>query len=213
MTNEPTQLTRKEREEAFRRNLVLDAAEQLFAEKGFEGTTVAEIAERAELAKGSLYQLFGSKEELIAAAIRRKVDEVWAALDEILSRPVSPAEVIRAIIRVKLKTVWRSRHFARIFLHELRGFQWCMDSPQLNAYRRDVETLERRIKEVFAEGQKTGEFRSDIPPTYLFAAMAGFSNAAIHSWLQEGDELDLEAALNHAVELFFHGVSPRDGSD
>jgi hypothetical protein len=88
-----------------------------------------------------------------------------------------------------------------------------MDSPLLDTYRKEIRAVESRIEELFADGQSQGQFRSDIPPPRLFAAMAGFSNAIVHSWLEEDDELDIETALEHAVELFFHGVSPRNGSE
>jgi len=213
VTKNTEHLSRKEKEEAFRRDLVLDAAESLFAEKGFDGTTVSDIASRSELAKGSLYQLFQSKEEIISAIIRRKVDRIWGVLDEVFRMEVSALEKIRNIMRIKLKAVWESRHFARIFLHELRGFHWEIETPLLDAYRSEMHTMMGRIGELLAEGQQAGEFRRDLPPSVLFAAMTGFSNAVIYAWLESGEEMDIETALDEAVELFLHGVCPREGCD
>ena len=77
-------ITRKEREERFRRDIVLEAAEALFAEKGYAHTTVADIAKRSELAKGSLYHLFQSKEEIFTAILDRKMSVVLEKLDRLL---------------------------------------------------------------------------------------------------------------------------------
>ena len=208
MTNQENSLTRKEREEAFRRDLVLDVAERLFAEKGFDGTTVADIAERSELAKGSLYHLFQSKEEIIGAIIQRKLNQVVTDLNEIFSRPLGPLEKIRAVMRAKLIGVWESRHFARIFLHELRGFHWSTETPLLNTYREQIEGMMRKTEEEFAQGQKQGQFRDDIPASTLLAVMAGFSNAIIYTWLKAQEDFNIDVALDQAFKLFMHGVSP-----
>jgi len=208
LTNDSNSPTRKEREEAFRRNLVLDAAESLFAEKGFDGTTVADIAEHSELAKGSLYHLFQSKEEIIAGIIGRKLDNVIAHVDKLFSRPASPLEKIKESMRAKLLGVWESRHFAQIFLHELRGFHWSTETPILDTWRDRINTLKRKTEEVIAEGQKQGQFRTDLPPSTIVAAMAGLSNAIIFTWLRSEEDFDIDVAFDHALELFLHGVSP-----
>ncbi len=213
MNDQQTQLSRKEREEAFRRDLVLDVAERLFAEKGFDGTTVADIAERSELAKGSLYHLFQSKDDIIAALIHRKMGQIIGQLEQALGAPVSPREKIRRIFQLKLRTVWESRHFARIFLHELRGFHWRMDYPLLETYRNEMEEARRRIEMALAEGQKAGEFRDDLPASTLLAAMEGFSNAIIYFWLKSDEEFDLDKAVSQAEALFLNGVSPREGGE
>ena len=206
MTDNSTQLSRKEREEAFRRELVLDVAESLFAEKGFDGTTVSDIAERSELAKGSLYQIFQSKEEIIAAIIGRKIDRIWGIVDDIVKRPISPTERVREVFRTKLESVWESRHFARIFLHELRGLHPCVDSPLLDAYVERMRAMTAKIEVVFAEGQEKGDFRRDVPASTLFAAMEGFSNAIIYTWLNCEGDFDLDTAVRQAEDLFLHGV-------
>jgi TetR/AcrR family transcriptional regulator, cholesterol catabolism regulator len=204
--NEP--LSRKEREEEFRRNLVLDAAESLFAERGFDGTTVAEIAERSELAKGSLYQLFQSKDEIFSALVKRKMDHIWKLLDEIFSRDISPLEKMRLIMREKLAAVWDSRQFARIFLNELKGLHWTIEPPLMASVHEKAGLGLKRIEVLFEEGQKIGEFRDDLHATTLVAAFAGFTNAIIYTWLNREDDFKMEDALNQAMELFMNGVSP-----
>ncbi len=59
-----TELTRREREKAQHRRLMLEAAEVVFAQKGFHSATVHEVAERAEFSVGYMYNLFESKKDL-----------------------------------------------------------------------------------------------------------------------------------------------------
>jgi AcrR family transcriptional regulator len=213
VTNNDNNLTRKEREEAFRRDLVLDAAESLFAEKGFDGTTVAEIAERSELAKGSLYHLFQSKEDIIAAIIHRKLDYFMRNLGDLLNSSASPIDKIKGFMRTKLMGVWESRHFARIFLYELRGFHWSTETPLMDEWRGQVESMMRSIEEVIAEAQRAKQIRSDLPTSIILSGMAGFSNAIIYSWLNTDQDFDVDVALDQALSLFLDGAMPPGEGD
>ena len=206
MHTEDSQMSRKEREEEFRRNLVLDAAEELFSQKGFDGATVADIAQASELAKGSVYQLFQSKEEIIAGIIRRKMDRMKSRLEDILSKPGQPTEKIRQVIMVKLDIVWESREFARIFFHELRGFHWCIESPLMQIDHEEIVDMFKRVENVIKEAQRIGEIRSDISSGTLMAAMDGFSNGIIFSWLMNPEEVDVQKAATEVQELFLNGA-------
>jgi AcrR family transcriptional regulator len=212
MTNNDSHQTRKEREEAFRRDLILDAAMTLFAEKGFDGATVADIAQASELAKGSLYQIFQSKEEIIAAIINRKIDRMSDSLSESLSINGSPTDIIRRIIANSLEDIWENRKFARIFFHEMKGFHWRGDPglPDM-VHERVFDTL-KKIEQVISKGQQNGEFRSDISSATLLAALHGFLNGVIFMWLNNIESMDLENAVREVQDLFLYGAKPREGS-
>ena len=71
-------LSRKDQEQQTRRAAILFAARRLFTEKGFAGTTVAEIARRAEVSVGAIYQLFESKEALQSVLLEEKASRLLA---------------------------------------------------------------------------------------------------------------------------------------
>lgn len=66
--------SRKERELALRQAIIFDAAEAVLAERGYHGASVDEVAKRAEISVGTLYNLFGNKENLFASLIERNID-------------------------------------------------------------------------------------------------------------------------------------------
>lgn len=206
-----SQPSRKEREEEFRRNLVLDIAEALFAEKGFHGTTVADIAEAAELAKGSLYQLFESKEELISAIIRRKIDGIHSEINKAFTSECSPSEKIHKIIEIKLLSIWENRKFARIFFHELRGFHWCIETPLIELYQSEIGHMLDQIEHIFKEGQEKGEFRTDMSASTMVYALGGLSNGIVFQWLKNPESIDAEEAIREVQELFLNGIRPIEG--
>ena len=87
-------LSRKDQEQQSRRGAILFAAGRLFTEKGFAGTTVAEIARRAEVSVGAIYQLFESKEALQSALLEEKASRLLAhAGGEPAAREVVPAGI------------------------------------------------------------------------------------------------------------------------
>jgi AcrR family transcriptional regulator len=91
------QMTRKERERATRRKEIIDAAESLFASKGFENTTMDEIAERAEFGKPTLYSYFKSKEEILFRVHMRKHDAKMATFREAIEKETSGYDKLRAL--------------------------------------------------------------------------------------------------------------------
>ena len=76
------------------RQRIVDAAEELFAEKGYHGASVREIVRRAEVTSPMLYYHFGSKEDLLAALLRERFDAFMANLREVLQEATSVSEVM-----------------------------------------------------------------------------------------------------------------------
>ena len=199
-------MSRKEREEGFRRDLVLDFAETLFAEKGFEGTTVAEIADRAELAKGSLYQLFESKDEIFSAMVRRRMEQVFGDLEEFLANENSPSEKIRELIIRKFQLFRENRDFAQIFMNECKGFHLQLSSRLIEGHRVHARKYMDMIKAVIEDGQACGEFRKDVSSSILLAALGGITNGVIVKWLDKPEEIDLDQAIEKMADIFIHGA-------
>lgn len=85
---------RNERRKARTRASLLDAARTLFARRGFEQTTIAEITDTADLGVGSFYNHFGSKEDLLAALLEQALTEQLAALDSRRAGIADPAEAV-----------------------------------------------------------------------------------------------------------------------
>jgi len=101
--SDASHLSRRERERLVRRLAMLDAALSVFGEKGFEGATLDEIAERAEFGKGTLYNYFpGGKDELYRSLFEeRVVNGLYAVVEATLpeSRPLATAAEVRTAFR------------------------------------------------------------------------------------------------------------------
>ncbi|MCX6646972.1 MAG: TetR/AcrR family transcriptional regulator [bacterium] len=203
--------SRKEREEEFRRQHVLESAEALFDEKGFDGTTVSDIAERSELAKGSLYNIFKSKQEIVDAIVERKVDEMRKTLNEIFAKNISPMDKLLQIMDAKLRGIWENRGFAKLFINEFHGFNWYLEIPILKSCGESIIEMLKQLELLIIDAQKAGEIRDDVHYKLVLASMGGISDAVIHLWLKEDSDIDIESVIEMAKELFVNGIHPQTG--
>lgn len=94
---ETTVLTRREREKLQRRAEILEAAKELFYEKGYQDTTVDEIAARSEFGKGTIYLYFQGKDDLYVSIIEAGYFELEEKLNKAISGKRSPEQKIKAI--------------------------------------------------------------------------------------------------------------------
>jgi len=175
-------LSRKEREQRFRADFVLEVAEGVFAKHGFRSTSVEEIATRAELSIGSLYNLFPSKEALFAAVVERRHDELLAGLKNELTGEASP---LRQLERVTASTLsYFEQHEAtfRLYLSSTNGFLWNI-RPTLGewSFEKHLEFL-KFVAGICREGMaKEGWPRSD--PESLALVIVGMLNAFLTRWV------------------------------
>ena len=145
-------LSRKEREAAHHRSEILEAAEQVFVEKGYVSVSMEEVAQRAEFAVGTLYKFFRSKEELYSEIILRKSFLYAPRIEKTLSQKVSPLEKIKTYYLERLNLFWEDPKFFRLFFHQTMSTvcdQRAGFKPQLIEL---YKTFLEKLKGVFEEG-------------------------------------------------------------
>jgi AcrR family transcriptional regulator len=187
--------TRKERERARHRSEIIDAAERVFAEKGYERARMSDIADEAEFSVGFLYQTWENKEDLYVSMLESKMIEFKKHVQERIKGGITPLEQIGLLIESSVDFVDEHKGFARLIL--------ASDSPTLdnvwgpvrNRIKKLNDAHHQFFEKVFAEGIKDGTF-VDVPPRDLALALDGviFAFAKDHlrntpdkSFVQRGD--------------------------
>lgn len=150
-----------------RRGELLTLACGLFAEKGFQATTVRDIAEAAGILSGSLYHHFDSKETMVDEIIRSFQDELFAEYDAIMATNSGPREKLAAIIVTSFESIHNHRDAVAIYQHEskyLQQFDRFSYLIERNKQYRDI------VMSLLAEGVSAGVFRADLDVeiTYRF---------------------------------------------
>src|SRR5205807_6713249 len=95
------------------RELVLDAAQSLMAEQGYDAATVAALVERGGIPPSSIYHYFGSKEGVLLAVMERGAERFFDALPDLQSRAGSQLEHLRALVETVAATLERHPDFLR----------------------------------------------------------------------------------------------------
>lgn len=110
--------TWRERERERAKKEIIDAAAELFARKGFEDTSMKDIAERADLSVGKLYHHFEGKSEIIREILEEYVNEMSAVSEAACVPDDPPLEQLRCRIRASIEHLKEHRNFIRIYLRE-----------------------------------------------------------------------------------------------
>ena len=122
-----------------RREELVAVAARLFAERGYHGTSMADLADAMGVQKGSLYSLTGSKQDLLVAVTREGAAAFHAALDRVPD-DAEPLERIRLALRAHLAVVAAQVHTATVFTREWRF----LEEPDPTAFRGERRRYEER---------------------------------------------------------------------
>jgi AcrR family transcriptional regulator len=125
------------------REAVLEAAERLMAEKGFEAATVAALVDEAGIPPSSIYHFFGSKEGVLLGVMERGAERFFDALPDIDRRIGSRAEHLRALVDVVTMTLERHPDFLRILV--------VMAAQPTEAGEGEVHRVVNRVREMALE--------------------------------------------------------------
>ena len=169
---------------ATRRSELTREAARLFAEKGYHGTSIGDLAKAMGVQKGSLYAHIQSKQDLLYATMRDGADAFHAALDAIPEQ-LPATEKIRLALRGHLRVVAEQLDVATVFVREWRYLE-PERREEIVAERRRYE---ERIRALFREGRELSELRTDLDEATAALLMLSAANWA-YTWLQPGRDTD-----------------------
>jgi AcrR family transcriptional regulator len=163
-----------------RRTELTRAAARLFAEKGYHGTSTADLAEALGVQKGSLYAHIESKADLLWEVAREGAAAFHAALDTVPDEgPV--IERIRAAMRAHLRVVVEQLDVATVFTREWRY----LEGERRERFVAERRRYEERVRTLFREGRERGDLRTDLDDaTAALLALSAVNWA--YTWLRSG---------------------------
>jgi AcrR family transcriptional regulator len=184
---------------------VLETATQLFADRGFDEVTMAEIAAEADVARATVFNYFGSKHALIET-ITEDVLEVWSAmLDDALADETTPVPaIVRNLCDLMAKGIESQRPLFRGVFREIARIQLGLDPGEV-AQRANERAL-TRMRELFERGQARGEVSKSFSTETLAAAFHSLTNGTITRWLYEDPTAPLAVRMHEAAEVFLSPV-------
>jgi TetR/AcrR family fatty acid metabolism transcriptional regulator len=184
---------------------IIDAAIQVFAEKGFHQARVTDIASQAGVADGTIYLYFRNKEDLLLTIFEEKMTAINAGLTGVLEGIDDPFDRIRAFARYHFSLVQKHRHLAEVLQVELR-----LSNKFLKEYRpKPLWQYLGAFANILREGQEAGKVREDVD---LFTAKWAFFGAldelAMQWVLARGKpRFNLDAAADTVADIFIKGIA------
>ena len=167
-----------------RRTELTRLAARLFAEKGYHGTSVGDLAAALGVQKGSLYAHISSKQDLLYETMAEGARAFHAGLDAI-DDTLRPTEKIRLALRSHLRVVADQLDVATVFVQEWRYLEGERRDEIFGERRR----YEERVRALFREGRELGELRSDLDDATAALLALSASNWA-YTWLRAGADTD-----------------------
>jgi TetR/AcrR family transcriptional regulator, fatty acid metabolism regulator protein len=190
-----------------RRDSILAAAKDAFAERGFEGTSIADIARGAGVSDGLVYRYFANKRDLLNEVLRAFYERTMVDLEAIAARDASFEARLHDLIHRHLQTFVADVDLCRLFIAEVRTQSDYQNSPVHELNRRYTSILVRIIQAGVASGEVRDDIDIRLVRDVIFGAIEHRSWAAVN-----GRPLDVDATARNLVELLRYGLVARPGS-
>jgi AcrR family transcriptional regulator len=207
------QLVRRERRKEARPGELLDAALDLFVEKGFAATRSEEVAARAGVSKGTLFLYFPTKEELFKAVVRENISGRFAEWQqEYEAFEGSTADMVRYAMRAWWERIGATRAsgITKLMISEARNF------PELAAFYQQevIRPGTQLMRRILQRGVERGEFRPLDLDYAVFSIMAPMiflimMKHSLGACVPQDYPVDPERYVNSQVETLLHGLCVR----
>ncbi len=190
---------------ASKREAILRAAIDVFADRGYFNAQVADVARAAGVAAGTVYLYFKSKDDLLVSIFDRSMRDGLDAGRSAVADLHDPAERLRRLARAHLARLGADRNLAIVFQVELRQSTKFMERFS-SSLLRDYLGL---IREAIADGQRAGAFRADLKPTVAAKMLFGALDEMATNWILSRRRYSLEGDADAVVDLFLNGARAR----
>ncbi|MGB9640658.1 MAG: TetR/AcrR family transcriptional regulator [Anaerolineales bacterium] len=189
------------------RDDILDAAAQIFRQKGYHAASMQDIANAVQLQKASLYYHVNSKQEILLMILDRALDILINGMQGVMAMPLAPEEKLRQAMAVYFQIMLEQRDLASVLLLEYRSLE--PEFRQRHIPRRDH--YEKLWRDLLNEGIEQGVFQvSDVALATRF--LLGVMNWTI-TWYREDGRLSPLELAQECANLFVLGLKVRDNGN
>jgi TetR/AcrR family transcriptional regulator, cholesterol catabolism regulator len=185
------------------RRKLFTAAAELIGERGFHGTTVDDIVQRAGVAKGTVYYHFKSKEALFDALLTEHLGRLGEGFREAVEAAPLPADALRALVRTELDYIHANQAASKVLMSEV----WRSDRAWQDTLRPLRERYVATFREVLDAGVASGAFRTGLDTPLAASALFGMIATAALDWLVFDPQRDLTDVASAVEALALRAVA------
>ncbi|MFI6498644.1 TetR/AcrR family transcriptional regulator [Nonomuraea typhae] len=186
-----------------RRDHLVKLAAELFARKGFQATTVREIADEAGILSGSLYHHFDSKETIVDEVLSTFLDDLIARYRAALESGGEPRAVLSEMVRIGFGTL--EPHRAAITVMQ-NDWNYLRQFERFNYLVKAEDEVEQMWVTQIKAGQAAGQFRGDVDPKLTYRMIRDTIWVAVR-WFRPGGRLNTTGLAEHYITVLFDGLA------
>lgn len=186
-----------------KRESILRAATRVFARNGYFNSKVADIAREAEVADGTVYLYFKSKEEILHSIFDQNMAEAIKSGRVLIEKLQDPGEKLRRIAMLHLERLGADPDLAVVFQVELRSSTKFMEEFSAAGFAEYLGLL----RQTFEEGQRSGVFRKDLNAKLVSKILFGALDEMATNWVISKRNYKLPPMAEVVMDVFLNGVS------
>lgn len=187
-----------------RRQEVADIAARVFAERGYDATSIDDLVAATGLQRGGLYHYMGGKKELLIRIHGRFIEPLLAEAREICATDTPPDVALRLLARALMENIDRYRDQVTVFFNEWRMIEHDPEWTEIRASRKEFADM---IASVLERGADQGVFAISDQRMTLFAFL-GMINYS-HQWFDPDGRVSAAEVADHFCDIFLGGIAPR----
>jgi AcrR family transcriptional regulator len=184
-----------------RREEILQAAQKLFADKGFRETNLNDVATQLGFRRQAVYHYFRSKEEILYELIDRAGQAIATSAQPTLDSDMPPAEKLAEVVRNHVRQLLNNIDIFRIQFSEL----FKLSGERADGLRRDMSAYVHDIANVINEGQKSGTF-VDIPASTQALLILGMCNGTTEWYGSARSPRSIDEIADNAAQIALAGA-------
>ncbi|WP_188194475.1 TetR/AcrR family transcriptional regulator [Nonomuraea sp. SYSU D8015] len=186
-----------------RRDHLVKLAAEIFARKGFQATTVREIANEAGILSGSLYHHFDSKETIVDEVLSTFLDDLISRYRAAVDTSADPRTVLSEMVRIGFSTL--EPHRAAITVMQ-NDWNYLRQFERFNYLVKAEDEVEQIWVSQIKAGQAAGQFRSDVDPKLTYRMIRDTIWVAVR-WFRPGGRLNTGGLAEHYITVLFDGLA------
>jgi TetR/AcrR family transcriptional regulator, fatty acid metabolism regulator protein len=188
-----------------RKDRVMDVALRIFAEKGFQNATISEISREAGCSEATIYEYFGTKEDLLFAIPEKISRESIQETDRALTYIKGAEGRMRALLLAYVRLYQSNPHYSALVLLQLMNNKRFRQTPAHTAIRQSA----RRLLDCVKEGIADGTFKKDADPYLIRSMLLGTIEHLFIHWHMEGmpkRKKSIMEMLDPFIEIVLDGI-------
>jgi TetR/AcrR family transcriptional regulator, fatty acid metabolism regulator protein len=193
-----------------KRRQILNAAVQVFAQKGFHRCRISDIASQANVAYGLVYHYFENKEEILNSIF----DENWGLLNKVIDTAAEQSDDLKTQLLAIVSFICDAYHLApeiiQVMVIEIARSSKFLKKPKIDAYEKAFS----RLADILAQHQQAGVIQADVDPKFMAYCFFGTLELVLTGYLlhtlQPEEGKAFEALKSRLVTMFLDGIRKRN---